>query len=596
MYLITTPIEKNSTNNETTRILLGEWCNIYKHPVYKKKNSDLILDYHWSNFNKLENDSEIIFKLYNNILIELSNDLNKIFKKNLNKKSYELIMGYWLIQFIAVVFDRYSNLLNAYKYDSNLKLINFSNLKLKLISNNSGNSGRLFANDFWNYVLYIKISKLSKLINFKIDSFVLDKKLLEESEEDISVNYKLKKNKYKNYLKSIIGNITHFFSKSNNVFLYNALPLKYHIKLYKKFKSFPTLNWIQNSFNFHEDKKLRENILSTNQKEADDFQNILKILIKLCLPKIYLEGFNLVYEYVDQLKLPKNPKIIFTNNSHFKDDLFKFWSAKKIEKNSKLLISQHGGGPFYKFSGANYFETRVADLYLCSGIGNSIKKNIKAMFSNLNYKIDEKSYDKKGIALYALVTLPRYSTDLRSAPLSTNMIDYFDFNYKFYLNLNKEIKKNLYVRVYPKGDYDWMQKERWKDKFRDVKLDLCQSTMEKMIQKSRIFISSYDATTYNQTLSANIPTLMCWDPKLWKTIENSKSIFSDLKKNQIFHDTPTSASKFINTIWDNIEEWWNSKEVQNTRNNYCELFAYRVNKELDILTNIFEEQINNKYK
>ena len=37
------------------------------------------------------------------------------------------------------------------------------------------------------------------------------------------------------------------------------------------------------------------------------------------------------------------------------------------------------------------------------------------------------------------------------------------------------------------------------------------------------------------------------------------------KKNILFHDE-LKASNYVNKKWDNIESWWNSKEIQKTLN------------------------------
>ena len=39
-----------------------------------------------------------------------------------------------------------------------------------------------------------------------------------------------------------------------------------------------------------------------------------------------------------------------------------------------------------------------------------------------------------------------------------------------------------------------------------------------------------------------------------KKLENSKILFYD----------PLKLSKHLNDIWENVDNWWNSKEVQNT--------------------------------
>ena len=86
------------------------------------------------------------------------------------------------------------------------------------------------------------------------------------------------------------------------------------------------------------------------------------------------------------------------------------------------------------------------------------------------------------------------------------------------------------------------------------------------------------ATTYNESLAANIPTVIYWDPKLWEWDESVESAFLKLESVGIFHNTPESAAKHVGKIWNNLEEWWYSKEVQKERDFFCTNYAYRGKK------------------
>lgn len=47
----------------------------------------------------------------------------------------------------------------------------------------------------------------------------------------------------------------------------------------------------------------------------------------------------------------------------------------------------------------------------------------------------------------------------------------------------------------------------------------------------------------------------------------------NLKKVKVFFEDPVSAAIHVNEIYNNIQEWWNSKEVSkavlNFKNNFC---------------------------
>ena len=50
-------------------------------------------------------------------------------------------------------------------------------------------------------------------------------------------------------------------------------------------------------------------------------------------------------------------------------------------------------------------------------------------------------------------------------------------------------------------------------------------------------------------------------------------ILTKLKDVNILFDDPLKASKFVDEIYDDIESWWLSKEVQEVREKFCHNYA-----------------------
>ena len=66
-----------------------------------------------------------------------------------------------------------------------------------------------------------------------------------------------------------------------------------------------------------------------------------------------------------------------------------------------------------------------------------------------------------------------------------------------------------------------------------------------MIKKCRLFISTYMATTYNESLAANIPSVIYWNSDHWTWADSAETDFIALKSVGIFHDTPKSAAQHV---------------------------------------------------
>ena len=73
--------------------------------------------------------------------------------------------------------------------------------------------------------------------------------------------------------------------------------------------------------------------------------------------------------------------------------------------------------------------------------------------------------------------------------------------------LSPTLQNKLLVRLYP-TDYQLSQKTRWLDFNPNIEIDDGKATIGQTLQRARVFISTYNATTYLETLSKNIPTII----------------------------------------------------------------------------------------
>ena len=94
---------------------------------------------------------------------------------------------------------------------------------------------------------------------------------------------------------------------------------------------------------FSKNKKANLKIRSGKffKKSADKFDNFYnKVILKL-IPFSYIEDFKEIKDYVENIQL--NPKIAFTAVGHLSNDVYKIWTASRLNKGLKLIASDHGG-------------------------------------------------------------------------------------------------------------------------------------------------------------------------------------------------------------------------------------------------------------
>jgi putative transferase (TIGR04331 family) len=567
--LVTTALE-STWGVDKPVLFLGEWCCLdSRKDNLQEKNYD-ILPYHWDDRKKAYNDSIYLNSIYKKLLHELSLVLNKLHNKNYSEHTWNILVGYWLIQFTAVVFDRWSMIDYAVNNYYNLETIVLDVNSESCIPIDSVEAVQLFFNDRWNHLLYSMLIEQWTDIEIKKQIEAVDsRKIASKESGDVSqasIVFEIKK-----IVRSTTTKLMNLCSRSNTYMFSNTYLSSYdQIKLQLSLCCDVLNASIYDDSKIAYDPRFREWNLS-NESFDNKFEMLLRSLLPKFMPKTFLEGFKDYHKKSLKKYNNKKTKVIFTSNSHYSNDIFKCSIMDMIESGVRLVVGQHGGGALHKYNGGTNFDLSIANRYLSPG--NGTKGNniigVGQLFNNQKYN----KYDKRGPALLVTVAMPRYSFDLRSMVIAGQMLGYFEDQFNFYNSLTDEIKNQLNVRLYV-HDYGWNQKQRWLDRFPDVQIDKNRK-MNKAIRQSRLMIATYAATTYNETLASNIPTIIYWNPVHWELSKESDSLFDDLKRVGIFHTTPESAAKHVVKIWSDIDNWWYDSELQDIRKRYCRAFAHK---------------------
>ena len=180
---------------------------------------------------------------------------------------------------------------------------------------------------------------------------------------------------------------------------------------------------------------------------------------------------------------------------------------------------------------------------------------------------------KKGKLILIMRPKERYfSTVLDSRIRAPQMLDYHNNCMDMIECLNTKIRNNMVLRLHERT-YGWYEKDMWKDRFPNIKIDDGSETINKNLSSSRLSIYTYNSTGYLEFFVANLPTLLFW-PNKDNPLNNEANIFfKELKRTKIFHENKESLSNHINKIWDDIDLWWLSDEVQNIRKKFCDKYA-----------------------
>ncbi len=577
-------------NKDEEILFLGEWCKRYDRKDLWKNLKHHVIPYHWDDRKKYFNDYQYCFKIYEKYLPELAKSLNNIHGEAHDTRYWRIIIGYWLLLFIGVTYDRLLSIRNAEKSGkADYTYLPKSFDPDDFIPDNLNQFIDDSFSDAYNLVIYGEIIKFTGVIKISYLELERTKKETKEVTPYISRSW-LKK------AKSTIFKYAYNMAPGNfkRVVCVNSYLRGWEFK--KLMLSLSTLPFTPEMTNDNIvtekiDKTLRNSILLSHNQ--DIFERILSHTIPMHIPKIYLEGYRRVSDHVKK-NYPSKTKLIFNSNFHSTGEDCKIWTAQQVENGSKLALAQHGGyyGTAKMLDSENY-ELEICDKFLSWGWKDSNNNKIVPLRSGyLSEAAKIKNNNTNGHILYVLVSLPRYFYRFFSSPIGPQMINYFDYQRSFLAHLDDSVKTKIKTRFYP-GDYGWNEKVLFKEMGSPGGLSDSSVPFLEDIQNSRLTIITYNSTCILESFTANLPTLIIWDPNYYEIRDDASDYFSMLHNANILHYTPESAASFANNIYETPMKWWKSKEVQNARNLFSEKFCKTGNDWVYRYTEKFKRLIEN---
>ncbi|WP_169312406.1 LIC12162 family transferase [Methanoplanus limicola] len=561
-----TTADQRFWNTDEDILFLGEWCKIYdQKDVWSKLNSK-VLPYHWDDRNILYDDYLYLDSIYERYLDCLAKNLNELHNTNYSLNYWRIVVGPWLYYFIEILYDRYLSLKTAYESG----LVTNTWICKKDTNNWIPDDFEMFQNwfcfDKYNFYLYSRIVETLNLISYE----KLDVKI----EPDNNIICSSSENKIKKLAKRINVIYNDFFSEGFNkiVFVDSYLSNLDIIKLQILLRQIPCLyesgNIYMNSSTLN--SKLRRKIKFNSCKS--EFELLLNKLIPENMLKAFIESYKSFHEMSLEV-YPKDPEIIFTANAYLRTS-FCFWAGYSKEKGAKVVGTQHGG--HYGnglWSASEDHQIKICDRYYSWGWEvKGEKKVIPLPTGKFNiFKCNVKP-NRYGTILWIGMTVPRYSYFMYSASVGPHMLNYIEDQFKFYNFLSDQVHDIIYLRLYP-YDFGWNEKNRWVDKYSNIKIMGGNMSFVESLNKSRLAICTYNATTYLETFVANFPTIVFWDPYYWELRPSAQKYFDQLREVGIFHETPESAAKMVNEIYKDPLSWWNKPEVQEAKDEFCYQFA-----------------------
>ena len=329
--------------------------------------------------------------------------------------------------------------------------------------------------------------------------------------------------------------------------------------------------------------------LDFGTKRDGEFEKILLEFIRIYIPTAFLEGFNELQHLIRLMKFPNNPKTIFTANRHLYDDVFNVWVARATSQGSFLILGQHGGnyGISRYPSFAERHELAVADKYITWGWSSEPPTAPGVVLTTIGEKHKNPSKGSK-IVLVAdhLWAMPRsiWSDIDESSQYLTHLT-------KIAQSMDAKCKDELHIRLHhSQNDTGHPLFEWWKREAPQITVDTGDTNFNLLLQQAKLVIVAHNGTTFLETFTLGIPTLITWKSNWTEIRDHAKPFFERFTDVGIFHEDPESLTNHLSQIYDDIDGWWESKEVTEARQFFCQHFSRTSKKPLRLLRHIITQQ------
>ncbi|MCX5816450.1 MAG: LIC12162 family protein [Proteobacteria bacterium] len=569
-FLVTTADER-SWKFDRPVLFLGEWCRFYdrKH-VWSNMDAVVAKPYGFQPGQR-EGDLSYFHKLSRQLLAEVTEALNTFHKTQHSERYWNIVLGKWLQRYAAVTFNRYFTLKQVLKDHGVSGTTVFDFAGYSLATNDSLSFVWACSDDIWNHVLYAKIINFLGNVKTDIDSVSLQGISGFVQEGNIKVAWK---QSAKRFILNTAKYILPKFSRKRDAFIVNSyLPFKEEVMLQLGFVQCPQLWQSPTLEKFVPDPGTRRRF-SIDAKNYTGFERFVRCQLSEIIPSCYLEGYDYLVQQVKSLPWPAEPRFILTSNNFDTDEIFKVWTALKVEEGRPYFTGQHGAGYGTSLGSQNWPEIVTCDKFFTWGWTNGNHRNIPAFVFTVAGRKPQNWLSDGGLLLVEL----HPPILLVSCELLWD--DYLEFGiyqeeqFRFVAALPETIQQKLTVRlhhVYKK--LRWSDEQRWKDFSPHMRIETGDAPIRKLVARSRVVVHSYNSAGILETLALNIPTMCFWHGGLDHLLPSAKPYYESLKNAGILADTPEQAAEMVSLHWDNISEWWESETVQDARKTFCDQYA-----------------------
>ena len=316
--------------------------------------------------------------------------------------------------------------------------------------------------------------------------------------------------------------------------------------------------------------------LSAEKSESSFIRACIEIINQV-IPSSLVEDFKATLHAIEKAGLNYSPQLVISNQHHCTgSDLQRIWFGIFGNNHNQLTIIQHGGTyGTYKFQWAAYVEMRISRVFMCWGWSALDRSNNRILNTPALRLIKKRKArgDRKissGKTLILLSPEPGYnSLYLPSQPYGPN--EYLRYLYGI-LELIKTVdtKTSSKFCIRRQNHRNFLTSTFFTT-FHPAISEESESQLD--FENWDLIVSTYNGTNSLECLLSGKPCIFYWDSNYASFTELSAPIFKRLENVGILHFTPESAKAILEMSENFRKEWWSSPEVTEAVTNFLTFFG-----------------------
>lgn len=574
MFLATTALSEFWDKRDRL-LFLGSWCLRYDRRREWEELEYEVLPSPWDDRKRFYDAARYVDECGERILGRLSDYLDNMHRARRGLRYWRILVGPWLMHALQAAYDRYVHLCDAFERHPDLRTIVLDRASFCVPGDTAGALGLLF-DDGYNLQL---ISLLLEGMGYEFPARPLER--LESGVPVVGRGRGL--GRLAGRVKPVLGRALRAVAapihRTSGVAwlgdLGFAASMAWDMTWRTRLRAIPMgtdgATFVAMPGPTFDQGRLALATLSA----GSGFESIFTRSLPYLLPPLYLEGFAEAKEEV-QRRWPGVPRLLLSGGDWYFNEPFKYVASEAAIRGARLVAVQHGGGyGTFRFAAAELHESRVSDAFLVWGwaddrAGSKNVPNPKITALVASRQADSESERRRDV-LVMTTAHPRYLYRFHSQPVGSQWDEYFKWMLRFLTALPQRVRSVAVFRPYA-HDYGHGVRERIAARFPDLRWDSGEP-FQRRLRTARLVVIDHNATGCLETLGANIPTVLFWDPDRWEVRESAVPYFDRLREAGILFGSPEAAAAKVSAVYDRPWEWWGDPATQQTRRLFADRYA-----------------------